>query len=187
MRIISIDPATKSIALCCMDLIDKDGFMLNTDSLTNKIKMVGVNAVDLAPGTKNDDIPILERVKLANEYVKKHIKPLIEDKNNTVILIEQQIQTTKTFVPYITLISMLADYKIVIIKPALKNQLSLGGHMIGHFYKNYTQKYIANKEHCRAMFKWYQLLLDYKLTYPFKFERDIADAFAQIMVYASKN
>ena len=173
MRYISIDPATKSIAVCCIDLKDK------TDKFED-YNVIEAFAEDLAPSQLNKNITTLQRVKLIHKFVQMRVKPLITE--NTTILIEDQIGTTKTYVSFITLLSTLVEENVIIMKPSLKNQLTIGGHSITEFYKKYTNNYKANKEHARAMFKSFQKITGNKLSYNKKYETDIADAFVQ-MVY----
>lgn len=182
MRYISIDPATKSIAVCCIDLQDKDlnGFDESITSLS-KCNVISAFAIDLAPSKLNKNITTLERVKLINTFVENYVVPLIDD--NTKIIIEDQIGTTKTYVSFITLLSTLVNHNIIIIKPSKKNQLTIGGNSITDFYKKYTNNYNANKEHARAMFKSFQTMIKKKLIYNKKYETDIADAFVQMIYY----
>ena len=156
MRYISIDPATKSIAVCCIDLQDKDlnGFDQSIRSLS-KCDVISAFAIDLAPSKLNKDITTLERVKLINTFVESYVTPLIID--NTTIIIEDQIGTTKTYVSFIALISALIKYNVTIIKPSKKNQLTIGGNSITDFYKKYI-----------IFFKReYVFLLYFILTFPF--------------------
>ena len=178
MRFIGIDPATKSIAVCCMEIKDKDlkGFDQSKASL-NKCKIISAFAVDLAPGILNKDINTIDRTKMIRKFVEEQIIPLIVD--DTKIIVEDQIGTTKTYSSFIALLTMLNNYNIEIIKPSKKNQLTIGGNAITTFYQKYTNNYTANKEHARAMFRSFHEITSNTLTYNKKYETDIADAFVQ--------
>lgn len=188
MRYISIDPATKSIAVSCINA--NKGFDPYDETTYNKCHIEHIWAEDLAPGKNSDNIDPLTRTRLVKRFVTEKVVPYITDKDETTILIEEQIHTTKTYVSYVTLLACLSDYNVVIMKPALKNQLTIGGHKIGDYYKKHRLAYDANKEHSAGMFEYF---LDKYLTcnglkastlpYNKKYRRDIADTFTQMFHY----
>lgn len=192
MRYISIDPATKSIAISCINV--NDGFDPYDESTYNKCHIEHMWAEDLAPGKNSDNIDPLTRARLVKRFVTEKIVPYITDEDaegmNTIILIEEQIHTTKTYISYVTLLTCLSDYNVVIMKPALKNQLTIGGHKIGDYYKKHMKAYDANKEHSAGMFEHflnkYLICNELKasaLPYNKKYRRDIADTFTQMFHY----
>ena len=186
MRYISIDPATKSIAVSCINI--SNGFDPYDDTTYDKCHIECIWAEDLAPGKNSDNIDPLTRARLVKRFITEKISSYITD--DTTILIEDQIHTTKTYVSYVTLLTCLSDYNVIIMKPSLKNQLTIGGHKIGDYYKKHMKAYDANKEHSAGMFEYFlnayitrNGLKASSLPYNKKYRRDIADTFTQMFHY----
>lgn len=182
MRYISVDPATKSIAVI---ILDHNGERITTDdcmSLKN-LSVIWTDTKDLAPGTKNNSIEELERIDLMISYLNKNLLPYI--RTNDTVIIERQISGTKTYINYITLSTYfrMKGLQVVPIAPTLKNTLSIGGEKPD--YRKHHNSYTANKEHSRSMFKLVQKAFtdSDKIKYVKKYERDLSDCFIQLIYH----
>lgn len=179
MRYISIDPATKSIAII---VIDYNNSKISPDDYDtfNNMKVVMTDTTDLAPGIANDKIIELERIKLTVNHLDNVVKPYITE--DTTVLVEKQISGTQTYINFVALCTyfIMSGVNVTHIAPTYKNTLSIGGERIN--YRKYPNSYTANKEHSRAMFLHVKPHFgdSTKITYNKKYEKDLSDCFMQL-------
>ena len=184
MRYISIDPATKSIAVV---ILDHNGEKITTEQCSSlkNLDIIFTDTTDLAPGIKNNSIEEVERINLMINYLNKTIAPYIRDGDK--VIIERQISGTKTYINFITLCTYfrLKNMEVIPIAATLKNTLSIGGERPD--YRKYSDPYTANKEHSRSMFKLIKDIFTNsgKIKYIKKYERDLSDCFTQLIAVVS--
>jgi hypothetical protein len=180
MRYISIDPATKSIAILVIDYNNSKILPDEIDTFSN-IKIVMTDTTDLAPGIPCKGIKDLDRIDLVVKHLDKIIKPHITD--DTLVVIEKQISGTDTYICFVALCTYLRinNTKMYIIAPTFKNTLSIGGERLN--YRKYPNSYTANKEHSRAMFLHLKPHFGdaTKIDYNKKYEKDLSDCFMQLV------
>lgn len=180
MRYISIDPATKSIAIA---IIDYDGEVLDPNDMDTfkYLKVISTMTKDLAEGVRNDSIADLERIRLTIECLDSLVMQYVT--GNTTVVIEKQISGTKTYINYITLCTFftLKGVPVVPVAPTGKNTLTIGGEKPN--YKKYYNSYTTNKEHSRSMFNLIKDHLGHheRVKYNKKHERDLSDCFTQLI------
>ena len=186
MRYVSIDPATKSIAILIIDYNKNKIFLDKLETLSN-IDIVFTSTINLASEISNNKLDELDRINLLTDHLNTVIKPYLTE--DTTILIERQISGTPTYIIYIALCTyfIIHNMKVSYIAPTLKNTLSIGGCKID--FRKYPNSYIANKEHSRSMFL---ICKEYfgnnkKIKYNKKMERDLSDCFIQLLYYLANN
>lgn len=174
MRYISLDPATKSIAIAVVDVDEA------SKTFTN---VVATLTTDLAYGTRSKDISDLQRVGL----ITNHITEVFNKFEPTTLLIEKQISGTDTYICFVTILTLATMRKIniVIIDPSKKNQLTINGLKVSDFYKKTLNSYTANKEHSQAIFNSIKDTLPGKenIKYNKRHEKDLADCFTQLLAH----
>jgi hypothetical protein len=177
MKYISFDPATKTFGYAIVEidenifknnykellsraklilysgLMDKvDDIMIELDAaisdMKSKIKIFEANTIDLLPGTADDDISIVDRIKLLKP-VADNIK-LKYDNTYKVFIEYQMVHNIKSASIAHALMAYFAEYDITIVTPTLKNNISF---MSGPKYSDFTHyksSYTSNKKHSEA-------------------------------------
>lgn len=184
MRVLSIDVATKSLAISYVQCPDTKTFKEEWED----IWVVKNWTVDLIPGRPSSTVGDLERVRVASTFTEKEILPVLEEHPDTIILIEEQLKTTPTYIVYITLLCLLRQYhkNIHIRGGSIKNKLSIGGIRKEDAYTKTIDKYKANKEHCRMMFLYIRdKMRGGPIVYNKKMETDLADTYIQLISFLS--
>lgn len=178
MKCISFDPATKTFGYAVMEV--DDNIMCNNykqlvshaklalysgsdydtistfiskltaaiEDMKAKIRILEGAVIDLAPGTSDDDLSIQNRIKLLKPIVDK-----IKIKYNTeyTVFIEyQMIHNTKSASIAHALMAYFAEYNIIIVTPALKNNVDFVTGPKYSDYTHYKQTYTSNKKHSEA-------------------------------------
>ena len=177
MRYISIDPATKSIAVAILDV--------NSKSLAD-ISVVHTTTANLCGAKSNDGVDDIDRCKMITNFMKDiYSEWLIPD--HTTTLIERQISGTPTYICYISIINSALHHQAnpTTIQPALKNKLTIGELKLSDFYKKTLNSYTANKEHSKAIFRYIRpkLTNPNNIKFQAKHERDLADCFTQLIAH----
>ena len=149
-RYISIDVATKSMAVSIIDY-NNEGLDLTDKESFKNLKIIRTYTENLAPNRSNSSIDEIERVTLVNNFFKDNLLQYVTE--NTIILLEKQIATTPSYICYITLISSAINKKlnVKIIAATRKNQLAIDDEKIGKYFKICQNSYKANKEHSKAL------------------------------------
>ncbi len=176
MRYISLDPATKSIAVAVVDVANY--------SISQVIATI---TTDLAPEKNSKEISDLHRIELLTAHTVNIFDKFATNDDDVTLLIEKQISGTDTYICFITILTVATMRKIktVIIDPAKKNQLTINGFKVSDFYKKTLNSYTANKEHSRAIFLSIKDTLPGKenISYNKKYEKDLSDCFTQLLAY----
>lgn len=211
---LSFDCATKTFAYvlvkintsyCLKDIISKINIILNSinnfeenkkkeliekfnERFNDVITIISSDCVDLIPNKNNKDINTVERVKIVTKYVNENIFPLLKDINNDLlsILIEFQMShNTQSKIVSIILITLFSNYdKIILIKPTLKNKISLNDEgKYSNFISKYKNNYTANKKHVLYNFKLFEYIFNKNINMRDKLKENIADSFMQILGY----
>lgn len=182
MRYISVDPATKSIAIAIVDYNEQKIDINDCKTLKN-LSIVWTDTKDLAPGVKNNSIEDVQRIDLMIKYLVDNVLSFIRE--GDTVIIEKQISGTKTYINYISLCTFFRtkNLNVIPISATLKNTLSIGGERPN--YRDYPDSYTANKEHSRTMFKLIKDIMTNsdKINYIKKYERDISDCFIQLIYH----
>uniref|UniRef100_A0A6C0LJB3 Mitochondrial resolvase Ydc2 catalytic domain-containing protein n=1 Tax=viral metagenome TaxID=1070528 RepID=A0A6C0LJB3_9ZZZZ len=183
-RYISIDVATKSLAI---SIIDYNSIPLNLrdkNSFKN-LKVIKTITKDLAPGEANNSISEMRRISLITKFIKNELLKYIDDK--TIILIERQIATTPTYIVYISLMTLFIerDIKVETIMATRKNQLVIDEERIGKYLRQCKDSYIANKEHSKALVECIRTYMDDydKIDINKKYIRDWSDTISQLIAF----
>lgn len=179
--IISIDVATKSLAIGVYTVNLKEQ---NVDS---RIIPVSMCVYDL---TKNIKTEVTIRDKAAElKNVLTSLDHLLPD--DTTVLIEYQMNANqKSNAIYNMIIYHYCKYEIVIMKPALKNQITLRDDLpLARFLGLASNNYQANKNHSKFNFLYFIHLFEHKDKIAHiknKNLDDIADTFMQMCAYLKK-
>lgn len=139
----------------------------------NSIIIEDGETVDLIPGKNDDETTQVERIKALTTYVKTRI-PV---KENMIVMIENQMGERANMIAS-ALISLYADYEIVMVSPAIKNSIFFNDETrYGKFSQKYKSSYYANKVHACALFQEVKKMFTCKI----KDEQShVADSFLQI-------
>ena len=150
VRFISIDVATKSLAVSVVDYNEKSLDLCDKNTFKN-INIVKTYTVNLAPGILNAAIDEVDRVSRVRNFFADEVTKYFND--NTIILLEKQIATTPSYICYITLIALSLDkgLKVKTIAATRKNQLAIGDEVIGKYLRESHNSYTANKLHSKAL------------------------------------
>ena len=148
--------------------------------------------VDLLNCENENSISTTQRNKLAADYVRLTILPLIENIKQLTVLVEyQMLQNQKARVISNSIISILyftnPNCHIVIIDPKIKNTVYLSEEgKYYNFVEKYNDQYRANKEHTSFNFNIVIKTLNsvgYKYSIDKKEISHVADAFFQMIGY----
>lgn len=148
------------------------------EKIRNYIIIEDGETVDLVPDKKDigNEITTIERVKALTKYVKTRIPT----RENMVVIIENQMGEKANLISA-ALISLYADYEIIMVSPVLKNSLCFSNESrYSNFSSKYSTSYLANKAHAVALFK------DIKKIFVCKIKDDkshVADSFLQVYAY----
>lgn len=184
MKILSIDVAIKSLAISLVDGISINKEDQGNDLIWKDINVLKNWTIDLIPGKKIADISIMERINKTSDFLEHEIIPLLKEDSSIIILVEEQLKTTPTYVSYITILTVLRHHTIKIRGGSIKNRLSIGGIRHEMAYTKTIDKYRANKEHCRMMFLHIKDKLGgAPIIYDKKMETDLADTYIQTMSF----
>ena len=151
------------------------------EKIRNYIIIEDGETVDLVPDKKDigNEITTIERVKALTKYVKTRIPT----RENMVVIIENQMGEKANLISA-ALISLYADYEIIMVSPVLKNSLCFSNESrYSNFSSKYSTSYLANKAHAVALFK------DIKKIFVCKIKDDkshVADSFLQVYAYLLK-
>lgn len=187
MHYLSFDIATKTLAYC---LFNVDHNKLDNDDINCITLKYGM--VDLLNGENDNSISTTQRIKLAADYVRLTILPLIENIKQLTVLVEYQMpQNQKARVISNSIISILyftnPNCHIVIIDPKIKNTVYLSEEgKYYNFVEKYNDQYRANKEHTSFNFNIVIKTLNsvgYKYSIDKKEISHVADAFFQMIGY----
>lgn len=211
---LSFDCATKTFAYvlvkinnnyCIKDIIMKINIILNSidnfqetkkkeliekfnERFNNAITIISSDCTDLIPYKNNKDITMIERVKSVTKYINNNILPLLTDISNdtlTILIEFQMSHNTQSKTVSIVLLTLFADYdKIILVKPTLKNKISLNEKgKYSYFIEKYKSNYNANKKHVLYNFKLFEYIFNQKIDMSDKLKENIADSFMQILGY----
>lgn len=185
-RYISIDCATKSIAISVIEYNNK-AIDLKTPETLQNLNVIKTITRNLAPNRQNGSIGEVERVSLVHLFIKNEIETLLSD--TTIILLEKQIATTPTYICYITLMALFIEknIKVITIAPTYKNQLVFGEEKIGKYLQMYSTSYEANKQHSKSMSRLIvpHLSNHKNVIFDKKMETDFADSLCQLIAFIS--
>jgi hypothetical protein len=182
------------------------------DILSNIIKPVIFDVVDLIPGKKVKETSVVLRASRLNGYLHMLDSVIKQTTNNKIIkvLIEYQMGPndqsrnvgSQILSHYIASDLnfescnfqpcglILPKYDVSIVGPSLKNQITLiKGFELSHFIQKYTKNYTANKAHSKYNFlTWLKLNKHTDLLKNIKLANhdDIADAFNQCLSWVFK-
>ena len=191
IRYISIDCATKSLAISIVEYNNKCINLENINTLGN-LKIIKTLTKDLIPGKLNKDINEIERVSVLCKYINDELIPYIDNCDLPIlVLIEKQISTTPTYIIYITLMTIFVqkNIKVDIISATRKNQLVIGDEKIGKYLKQCSNSYLANKLHSKNMVELIKPYLsdNHKIEYDKKMVNDWSDTISQLIAYILHN
>ena len=184
LRYISIDVALKSLAISIIDY-NKNKIDLNDKTLFKNLTVIKTITENLSPNKHNIDIKEIERIELIVNFIKKNVFQYVNE--DTIVLIEKQINTTPSYICYITIITLFINNNIKVdtIAPTWKNQLEIDDIKIGKFLKNNMNSYIANKKHSKAIV---DAIIPYltdnnKININKKYETDFSDTISQLIAF----
>lgn len=154
-RFISIDVATKSLAVSVVDYNMESLDLRDKNSFKN-LSIVKTYTVNLAPGQLNATIEEVDRILKITNFFNENLVEYFSD--NTTILLERQIATTPSYICYIALITLALDKNINVktIAATRKNQLTIDDEKIGKYLRNCHNSYTANKLHSKGLVKLIQ-------------------------------
>jgi hypothetical protein len=212
-KIISIDAATKSLAIACLEFndinqqikqitelikINKNKETLELcNNILNPINILSLEVKDLIPNKKVSKCNVLEisyeLLKFMNNFTKKlKDRNWLDDKVNIIIEFQMgpnrksgDIQTQLIY----HFLQIIPIENIYIIRPSLKNKLffindSNSYHSI--YIEKYRKKYTSNKVHTKYIFiNWINAYgkSNYLKNINKKNYDDIADAFCQAVAW----
>jgi hypothetical protein len=187
MYYLSFDIATKTLAYCLFNI---DYEKLNNNDINCITLKYGM--ADLLNGKNDNSISTTQRIKLAADYVRTVIIPLIKDINELTVLVEYQMpHNQKARIISNSIISILYFInplcKIIILDSKLKNTVYLSEE--GRYYnfvEKYNDSYTANKKHTIFNFKIVLNTLNsigYNFSIADKAISHVADAFFQMIGY----
>ena len=187
-RYISIDVATKSLALTIAEHNDETINLQNPETLSNLL-IIKTITKNLAPNRANNTLSEIERVTLMRNFVNEELLQYATE--DTIILLEKQIATTPTYICYITLMSIFIDkdFTVLTIAPTFKNQLVIGDEKIGKYLQKCSNSYKANKQHSLALSRVIvNNVSDNKnVIFDKKMETDFADSLCQLIAFLTLN
>jgi len=147
--------------------------------------------VDLAPGLPDKEVHTVPRIRAVVNYVRDHIEPVLAEwlgpDDTLIVLVEYQMgQNSPARIVADALIAFFVDRDVRLVGPALKNSIALceeGRYC--HFAENYSKCYPANKAHTLYNFRHFLERTRTTISTPKKLWGHIADAFAQVIGYAT--
>jgi hypothetical protein len=147
--------------------------------------------VDLAPGLPDKEVHTVPRIRAVVSYVRDHIGPVLAEwlgpDDTLIVLIEYQMgQNSPARIVADALIAFYVDRDVRLVGPALKNSIALceeGRYC--HFAEKYSKCYPANKAHTLYNFRHFLERTRTTISTPKKLWGHIADAFAQVIGYAT--
>jgi hypothetical protein len=217
IKIISIDAATKSLAIACLEFnniyqqieeiikLIKTNFNESTlekcNEILNPINIKSLDVIDLIPNQKVSKCNIIEISYELMKYIHNFTKNLQECKwfdNSVHIVIEYQMGPNRKSGDIQTqliyhFLQFLPIKNIHIIRPSLKNKLyfpkDINSQHNSHI-ERYKKKYTGNKSHTKYIFiQWLTAYnkLNYIKNINKKNYADIADAFCQANAWYLEN
>jgi hypothetical protein len=178
---VSIDVASKSLAIGVYKI------NLQNINIDEKIIPLDLKVYDLTKGSSNF-VCISEKAKELKNILVSLDTYLNAD---TKVLIEYQMNANhKSNAIFNMLIYHYCNYEIIIMKPALKNQIYLRHDLtLSRFLAHASNNYQANKNHSKFNFLYFIYLFKYQekiKNIKNKNIDDIADTFMQLCAYLKK-
>lgn len=146
--------------------------------------------VDLAPGRSDNDVPGVERIRAVVAYVKARVRPalsaIVPSGERLRIAVEFQLGfNSKSRVVAAALVTLFAEEDVIIVGPALKNQIATCEEgRYWRFAEKYSKSYDANKAHSKFNFSKFEAVFGSSIPPCSPAMRGhIADSFMQVIGY----
>lgn len=167
-----------------------DGIAPSIEALDRQSKyivLIDGETKDLFPGRADKTIKTVERIKAVCKYVNERIKPAIADMPNLKVIVEFQMgQNPDARTVASALITLFADYDVMLVGPSLKNKVSVSSEgAYSNFTSKYASNYSANKAHAKYNFMQIEKIFGTSIpeTKPASLRGHIADSFMQVLGY----
>lgn len=152
------------------------------------VRIVDGETADLFPGTPDDAIPTVARIRAVAEYVARRVRPAVAAAGAAPLRVVVEYQmgpNAPARAVACALVALFAAEDVVVVGPSLKNRVALceAGRLC-YFAERYRTTYNANKAHAKYNFAVAEKVFGSSIPPSTPAARGhIADSFMQVLGY----